>query len=187
MFMNVVCRSRETYISSCVEKYELVSAPGIVAAARCIACRIAGLLVASPAVWKTTTLGGRTPTPKVFSVRWLASYAGLPGIEKLWYQRLESFPAATPPSSVSRIQTPITAQRCRAVKYARRPSLPGSAPFVCQRAVWIASMSLLLLAVSRSTPAAAETHRRQHADRGPAGAWSEPTIKGTGSRTSAAN
>src|ERR687888_2228144 len=159
--MNVVCRSRETYISSWVEKYELVSAPGIVAAARFIACSIAGLLVASPAVWKTTTLGGRTPTPKVFSVRWLASYAGLPGIEKLWYQRLESFPAATPPSSVSRIQTPITAQRCRAVKYARRPSLPGSAPFVFHRAGWTASILTpsVALAFVPSTPARAETHR----------------------------
>src|SRR5919204_2464726 len=140
MFMNVVCRSRETYIASCVEKYELVSAPGIVAAARCIACRIAALLVASPAVWKTTTLGGRTPTPNVFSALWLASYAGLPGIEKLWYQRLDSLPAATPPSSVSTIQTPITAQRWRAVKYARRPSVPGSSPLLFQRAGWIASM-----------------------------------------------
>src|ERR671934_3001498 len=103
MFMNVVCRSRETYIESPVEKYELVSERGIVAAARCIACRIAPLLVASPLVWKTTTFGGRTPIPNVFSVRWLASYAGLPGIEKLWYQRDESLPAATPPSSVSTI------------------------------------------------------------------------------------
>ena len=72
---------------------------------------IAGLFVASPFVWNTTTFGGRTPTPNVVSVRWLASYADLPGIEKLWYQRLESFPAATPPISVSTTQTPITGQR----------------------------------------------------------------------------
>ena len=56
---------------------------GCVAAARCIPCLIATLFVASPDVWKTTTFGGRTPTPNAFSVRWLASYAGLPGIEKL--------------------------------------------------------------------------------------------------------
>src|SRR5437764_11963208 len=99
--MNVVCRSRETYIWLCVEKYELVSEPGIVRAARFIARSIATLFVASPVVWKTTTFGGRTPTPNAFSVRWLASYAGLPGIEKLWYQRFDSLPAATPPNSVS--------------------------------------------------------------------------------------
>ena len=56
-----------------VEKYELVRAPGIAAAARCIACSIASLFVASPLVWKTTTLGGRAPAPSAFSVRWLAS------------------------------------------------------------------------------------------------------------------
>ena len=44
-------------------------APGIVAAARSIARLIATLLVASPLVWKTTTFGGRTPVPNVFSVR----------------------------------------------------------------------------------------------------------------------
>ncbi len=82
--MKAVCRSAETYIGLWfVVKYELVKAPGIVAAARCIACLIATLLVASPAVWKTTTSGGRTPTPNAVSVRWLASYADLPGIEKL--------------------------------------------------------------------------------------------------------
>src|ERR671938_11461 len=146
--MKVVCRSRDTYIELCVEKYELVSAPGIVFAARCIACWIAALSVASPAVWKTTTLGGRTPTPNVFSALWLASYAGLPGIEKLWYQRLESLPAATPPISVSTIQAPITAQRCRAVKYANRPSGPGSAPSTFQRAGWTASILIPPLSVS---------------------------------------
>jgi hypothetical protein len=52
-----------------VEKYELVRAPGVVAAARAIACSIASLLVASPVVWKATTLGGRAPTPTAFSVR----------------------------------------------------------------------------------------------------------------------
>ena len=66
-------RSCDTYIGSCVEKYELVRAPGITAAARCIAAAIAPLFVTSPAVWKTTTSGGRTPVPNVFSVRWFAS------------------------------------------------------------------------------------------------------------------
>jgi hypothetical protein len=46
-----------------------VSARGIVAATRCMACLIASLFVASPLVWKTTTSGGRTPTPNVASVR----------------------------------------------------------------------------------------------------------------------
>jgi hypothetical protein len=70
---NVVCLSRETYIGLWVEKYELVSEPGTVAAALSIAFLIATLFVASPSVWKTTTLGGRTPTPNAFSARWLAS------------------------------------------------------------------------------------------------------------------
>jgi len=43
--MNVVCRSLETYAELCVEKYELVSAPGIAAAARFIAFWIATLSV----------------------------------------------------------------------------------------------------------------------------------------------
>ena len=96
---------------SCVEKYELVREPGIAAAARCIAAAIAELFVASPLVWKTTTSGGRTPVPNAFSVRWFASYADLPGIEKLWYQRFETWPAANPPKSVRTIQTAITFQR----------------------------------------------------------------------------
>src|ERR671935_966389 len=95
----------------CVEKYELVSEPGIVLAARVIACSIAALFVASPLVWKTTTFGGRTPTPNAFSVRWFASYADLPGIEKLWYQRFETRPAAKPPKSVRTTQMPMTVQR----------------------------------------------------------------------------
>ena len=68
-----MCRSFETYIRSCVEKYELVREPGTAAAARRIAAAIAALFVASPAVWKTTTSGGRTPVPNSFSVRWFAS------------------------------------------------------------------------------------------------------------------
>jgi hypothetical protein len=61
--------------------------------------------------WKTTTFGGRTPTPKVFNVRWLASYAGFPGIASLWYHLVDSFPAATPPSNVSSTHTTITGHR----------------------------------------------------------------------------
>ena len=51
----------------------LVSEPGFAAAARPIAALMASLLVASPSVWKTTTVGGRTPTPNALSVRWFAS------------------------------------------------------------------------------------------------------------------
>ena len=49
--------------------------------------------------------------PKSLNVRWLASYAGFPGIARLWYHLVESFPAATPPNSVSTTQTTITGQR----------------------------------------------------------------------------
>src|SRR6266513_1780033 len=102
--MKAVCRSRDTYSRLCVEKYELVSAPGIVAAARFVAWAIAALFVASPEVWKTTTEGARAPAPKAFSVRWLASYAGLPGTEKLCSQRCDTLPAAKAPSRVSASQ-----------------------------------------------------------------------------------
>ena len=71
--MKVVCRSRDTYIASPVEKYDVVSAPGMVAAARLIACPIAVLFVTSPVVWKTTTFGAREPAPNACSVRWLAT------------------------------------------------------------------------------------------------------------------
>jgi hypothetical protein len=46
----VVCRSCDTYIRLPVEKYELVRAPGMVAAARCIARLIAWFFVTSPLV-----------------------------------------------------------------------------------------------------------------------------------------
>ena len=108
-----MCRSCETYIGSCVEKYELVRPLGTAAAARAMAASIARLFVASPLVWKTTTSGGRTPVPKAFSVRWFASYADLPGIEKLWYQRFETCPAANPPKSVRAIQAAMNFQRFR--------------------------------------------------------------------------
>jgi hypothetical protein len=97
-------------------KYELVLAPGIVAAARRIAAAIAALFVASPSVWKTTTLGGRTPVPNAFSVRWFASYADFPGIEKLWYQRFETCAAAKAPKSVRTIQAVMTFHRWRATR-----------------------------------------------------------------------
>src|SRR5262245_34895858 len=125
MFWNVVCLSADTNIGSCVEKNELVRAPGIVAAARSIASAIARLFVASPSVWKTTTFGGRTPVPKAFSVRWFASYADLPGIEKLWYQRFETSPAAYAPNTVRTIHVPMTSQRCRTIQCVRRASIGG--------------------------------------------------------------
>src|SRR6476620_6424156 len=94
-----------------VEKNELVSAPGFALTTRATAARTAGLFVTSTVrEWNTTTFGGRTPTPKSLNVRWPASYAGFPGIARLWYQRVESFPAATPPISVSTTQTTITGQ-----------------------------------------------------------------------------
>src|ERR671934_348109 len=106
-----------------VEKYDVVGAPETVAAARWIAGSIALLLVASPLVWKTTTFGARAPAPNASSVRWLASYAGLPGIAKLWYQRVATCPAAKPPKTVRASQVPITVQRCRTVRRARRASM----------------------------------------------------------------
>ena len=109
--MKVVCRSFDTYISLPVEKNELVRAPGVALAARCIAWRTASLFVASPRLWKTTTFGGRTPTPKAWSVRWFASYADFPGIEKLWYHRFDTWPAANPPKRVKTSQIPITVHR----------------------------------------------------------------------------
>src|SRR4051812_44815447 len=47
----------------------------------------------------------------------------------LWYQRVESFPAATPPTSVSTIHAPITGQRWREVKRASRARRPAGTPF----------------------------------------------------------
>src|SRR3954471_1339701 len=118
--MNVVCRSLDAYTRLPVEKYELVNAPGLAFTTRAAAARTAGLFATSTVgEWKTTTFGGRTPTPKALNVRWLASYAGFPGIARLWYHLVDSFPAATPPSNVSTIHTTITGQRWRAVK---RPS-----------------------------------------------------------------
>ena len=90
-----MCPSSDTYIRLPVEKYELVSAPGVAFTTRAIARRTAGLALRSALEeWKTTVLGERSPAPSVFSVRWLASYAGLPGTARLWYHRVESCPAA---------------------------------------------------------------------------------------------
>ena len=68
-----MCRSRDRYIGFPVEKYELVRAPGVAAAARCMACSIAALLRGVAGVWKTTTFGARAPAPKAASARWPAS------------------------------------------------------------------------------------------------------------------
>src|SRR6185503_10007390 len=118
-----VCLSRETYIELPVEKYELDRDPGDSLDARIIACLIASLFVASPLVWNTTTFGGRIPVWKVRNVRWSDSYADLPGIEKLWNQRFDTWPAAKPPKRVRTIQAPITYQRLRAIRCARRASI----------------------------------------------------------------
>src|SRR5436190_15917641 len=103
-------------MSLCVRKYELTRAPGDFAAALFIACSIAKLFLASPIVLKTTTVGGRIPVPNSLNVFWFVSYAGLPGIEKLWNQRLLTWLAANIPKSVSANQAKITARRCRETK-----------------------------------------------------------------------
>src|SRR5919198_1236780 len=113
--MKVVCRSFETKARLPVEKYELVGVPELAFATRSVAPRIASLLVASPVVWKTTTFGGRTPTPNLCSARWLVSYAERPGIEKLWNQRFETCWAEKAPKRVSTTQTPMTARRWWAI------------------------------------------------------------------------
>ena len=66
---------------------------------------------------------GPSGVGSAFRVRWLASYAGLPGTERLWYQRVDTFPAAKPPKIVRMSQRPITGQRCREVRCARRVSM----------------------------------------------------------------
>jgi hypothetical protein len=53
---------------------------------------------------------------KAFSVRWFASYADLPGIEKLWYQRFDTRAAAKPPKRVRTTQMPMTVHRRRATR-----------------------------------------------------------------------
>jgi hypothetical protein len=78
---------------------------------RPIAARTAALFVTSPLEWKTTTFGVRTPAPNTLRTRCPVSYAGLPGMAVLWYQRVESLPAATPPITVSTSQATITGQR----------------------------------------------------------------------------
>src|SRR5215470_16695507 len=102
-----------------------MSEPGCVFWARSIACRIAALFVTSPVEVNTTVFGGLTPTPKVLRVFWLVSYADLPGIEKLWYQRLESLPAENAPITVRTIQIAMTHQRRRATTWARRARNPS--------------------------------------------------------------
>src|SRR5207248_3099655 len=94
-----------------------------------IAWAIAGVFVASPVVRKTTTVGAREPAPKASSVRWLASYAGLPGTEKLWSQRCETWPAAKAPKRVMAAQTAITSHRRRVKTWARRARFTGGLLF----------------------------------------------------------
>ena len=62
-----MCPSSDTYIRLPVEKYELVSAPGVAFTTRAIARRTAGLALRSALEeWKTTVLGDRSPAPSVF-------------------------------------------------------------------------------------------------------------------------
>src|SRR5205085_7632468 len=85
--------------------------------------RIGPLFVAAPLVWKPTTVGGRIPVPYRSSVRLFASYAEYPGIENDWNQRFETCVAAKPPKSVSASQVPMTYQRYRVIRCARRASM----------------------------------------------------------------
>ena len=77
--------------------------PGIAAATRSIAWPIGGGS-SSRRRWcgRRRRSGLRAPAPRAASVRWLASYAGLPGTARLWYQRVDTWPAAKAPNRVSR-------------------------------------------------------------------------------------
>ena len=68
-----MCRSRDTYASEPVEKYELSREPGLTAAAFATANLMPFAWVTSPSEWKTATSGAFSPLPKVFRVRWFAS------------------------------------------------------------------------------------------------------------------
>ena len=108
-----MCRSRDTYIGLPVEKYELVSAPGLAFTTRAIAARTAGLLrdvdarrVEDDDVRRPHAGSERLERPLARPRR-----RACPGTARLWYHRDESFPAAKPPNSVSTIQAAITGQR----------------------------------------------------------------------------
>ena len=81
-------------------------------AVRSIAASTPGTFVMSlPGAVSTATSGACSPVPNVFSVRWFASYAEKPGIEKDWNQRSASFDAENAPTNVRTIQTPTTSSR----------------------------------------------------------------------------
>ena len=93
------------------------------AAARRIACSIARLLgrvadgVEDDDARRTHS---RAERPQCALARLVG---GLAGIEKLWFQRVDTFPAAKPPKTTRTSQQPITAQRYRTVRCARRVSM----------------------------------------------------------------
>src|SRR5438105_4872826 len=78
-------------------------------------------------------------------------------MEKLWYHRLESFPAAKPPNNVKTTQTPITVQRFRAAKCPRAASRPESEPFNLVHFAGAASIDFA--SSPRSTGLRLGTHR----------------------------
>src|SRR3954452_9964200 len=107
----VVWRSLETYASLCVENHELDRAPGLAATAAVIAFATPGVFVTSPLAVATTIRGAFSPLPNSLSIRWFASYAEKPGIEKDSNHLI--CPAANTPNTVSASQATTTMRRCR--------------------------------------------------------------------------
>ena len=66
--------SFETYARLRVEKKSETREPGLTAAPAAIARLMPVSFVTSPSLWKTATSGAFSPVPKIFSVRWFASY-----------------------------------------------------------------------------------------------------------------
>ena len=70
-----MCPSLETYARLPVDQNEETREPGLTFAAAAIAFVIPVAFVMSPELWNTATSGACSPVPKVWSVRWFASYA----------------------------------------------------------------------------------------------------------------
>src|SRR6185436_3008071 len=106
-----------------VVKYELVRKSGNFAATVANACFTPGVFVTSPFLTLSRAMcGGCSPEPKIFSVRWLVSYAEYPGIENCSSQRFETWFAAKAPRSVRAIHRLKMGFRC--VRTARaRPAI----------------------------------------------------------------